>query len=59
VLLHLCVAAVIAVALHRAVINRPIALTAPFVPVQLSEAVLFPAAIRERVEKTPGAVDMK
>src|SRR6266481_77857 len=42
VLIHLCVAAVIAVALHRAVTNKPLIPEGPFTPIHLSEAVLFP-----------------
>jgi TonB family protein len=43
VLLHLCVAAVIAIALHRAVTSRAIIAPAPFTAIHLSDAVLFPS----------------
>lgn len=42
VLIHLCVAVVIAVALHRAVTNKPLIPEGAFTPIHLSEAVLFP-----------------
>src|SRR5258707_1717066 len=43
VLLHLCIAAVIAIALQRAVTNKPIIPAGPFTPIHLSDAVLFPS----------------
>src|SRR4051812_42867159 len=43
VLLHLCVAGVIAVALHHAVTNRVLIPPTPFTPIHLSEAVAFPS----------------
>jgi protein TonB len=44
VLLHLCVAAVIAVALHRAVTNSPLLSATPFTPIHLSDPMFIPSS---------------
>jgi TonB family protein len=44
VLLHLCAAAVIAIALHHAVTNRSLIPAGPFTPIHLSDAVSFPSS---------------
>src|SRR5438270_8106607 len=44
VLIHFCVAALIAVALHRAVTNTPLLLATPFTPVHLSDPIFIPSS---------------